>query len=124
MADRFTERTLWKLCDWWCEGRKPPETPTEAMQMARAQCPIHDADPPIFEDEAVAAGYQCCCPGDPDASDNWRDAEISGLLAEAVAALSELYSLVKGESPGLLDEDRGGCARLALEIEAIIRGKE
>ena len=34
--------------------------------------------------------------------------------------LTEIYSLVKGEAPALLNEDSGGCARLDLAIEASI----
>lgn len=36
------------------------------------------------------------------------------------AALSELYATVNGECPSLLNEDSGGCARLAIEIEALL----
>jgi hypothetical protein len=35
-------------------------------------------------------------------------------------ALRELTALVRGECPSLLDEDSGGDARLALEIDALL----
>lgn len=43
-----------------------------------------------------------------DENGKWRD------------ALTELHAMVKGESSWLLDEDSGGSARLALEIEALL----
>ena len=36
------------------------------------------------------------------------------------AALRELHATVIGECPSLLDEDSGGSARLALEIEDLL----
>lgn len=36
-------------------------------------------------------------------------------------ALAELYALVKGECPSLLNEDSGGDAKLALEIEGLLK---
>ena len=39
---------------------------------------------------------------------------------EAARLLRELYTLVKGECPSLLNEDSGGDARLALAIEAAL----
>jgi hypothetical protein len=41
-------------------------------------------------------------------------------LARAVEALEELYALVRGECPAVLDEDRGGSERLDLEIAAFL----
>lgn len=41
-----------------------------------------------------------------------RDAQIAAMRG----ALNELHATVKGECPSLLDEDRGGSARLDLEI--------
>jgi len=35
-------------------------------------------------------------------------------------ALVELTAMVRGECPSLLDDDSGGNARLALEIEALL----
>jgi hypothetical protein len=34
--------------------------------------------------------------------------------------LQELYVMVQGECPGLLSEDSGGSAELALEIESLL----
>jgi hypothetical protein len=42
------------------------------------------------------------------------------LCTELLSELSELYSLVNGECPSLLDEDSGGDARLDLAIEDLI----
>lgn len=38
----------------------------------------------------------------------------------ALDALRQLYALVKGECPQLLEEDRGGDGVLALEIEELL----
>lgn len=42
-------------------------------------------------------------------------------LAEA---LRNLHATVKGEAPGLLDEDSGGSVHLAFQIEAALRDHE
>jgi hypothetical protein len=42
------------------------------------------------------------------------------LAERAIAALRELHATVRGECPSLLDEDSGGTARLALEIEDVL----
>jgi hypothetical protein len=39
---------------------------------------------------------------------------------KALNALRELYTMVQGECPGLLNEDSGGNAELALEIESLL----
>jgi hypothetical protein len=39
---------------------------------------------------------------------------------ELEKALRELYALVRGECSSLLDEDSGGCAALAVEIDAAL----
>jgi hypothetical protein len=39
---------------------------------------------------------------------------------ELVKALSDLYAVVKGECPSLLNEDSGGDARLDLEIQGVL----
>jgi hypothetical protein len=52
-----------------------------------------------------------------------EDAEITRLReqrAKLVLALEELYATVKGESPGLLNEDSGGSAKLDLMIQALL----
>lgn len=49
--------------------------------------------------------------------------ELARLQAERgqyLEALGNLYALVNGESPALLDSDSGGDARLALEIEVLL----
>lgn len=43
--------------------------------------------------------------------------EIAGLRD----ALRELHAIVKGECPSLLNEDSGGDAKLAIEIEALLK---
>ena len=42
--------------------------------------------------------------------------------APAEQLLSELYALVKGECPSLLDEDSGGDSNLAIKIETLLAG--
>lgn len=42
-------------------------------------------------------------------------------VARLKSALAELYAMVKGECPSLLDEDMGGNARLDLEIEELLQ---
>lgn len=46
-----------------------------------------------------------------------HDAEQRAEIARVRAVLKELHALVKGECPSLLNEDSGGDARLALQIE-------
>lgn len=42
------------------------------------------------------------------------------LVTDLRNALSELYAMVRGECPSLLNEDSGGNAKLALEIEDLL----
>lgn len=42
---------------------------------------------------------------------------------EAIRVLADLYALVRGECPRLLNEDSGGDAALALRIEAALRAE-
>jgi len=44
-------------------------------------------------------------------------------LAAAKTALAELYALVDGECPSLLDDDSGGNSNFALRIEDILQEK-
>lgn len=44
-------------------------------------------------------------------------AEITAENAALKSLLSELTAMVNGECPSLLDEDSGGCARLAMAID-------
>ena len=43
---------------------------------------------------------------------------------DLLAALTELHAMVWGESPSLLNEDSGGCARLDMAIRAAIAKAE
>ena len=48
--------------------------------------------------------------------------ESEGLREQKLLnALKELYAIVNGECPSLLDEDRGGCAWLDMEIEDLLK---
>ena len=38
-----------------------------------------------------------------------------------LSALQELAAVVRGECPALLDKDRGGCARLSIEIDECVK---
>ena len=49
-----------------------------------------------------------------------RSAAYSQRLRTTAEALRELYALVEGECPALLDEDRGGTVRLAMDCDAIL----
>ena len=42
-------------------------------------------------------------------------------IARLREALRELHALAKGECPSLLNEDSGGDAKLALEIEGLLK---
>ena len=42
-------------------------------------------------------------------------------IARLREALSELHAQVQGECPSLLNDDSGGDAKLALEIEALLK---
>ena len=51
---------------------------------------------------------------------------LSALEAEnkkTLSLLRELYATVMGECSGILDEDRGGNSRLALDIESALSGE-
>lgn len=53
----------------------------------------------------------------PDDSEYWH---LFAAAPELFAALEELYAVVKGECPSLLNEDSGGDAELSLEIESVL----
>ena len=58
--------------------------------------------------------------------DRNANARLVAAAPDLLAALEELYAMVKGECPSLLNEDSGGCARLDMAIEDAInkaRGK-
>ena len=58
--------------------------------------------------------------------DQLANALLMAAAPELLTALEELYAMVKGECPSLLNEDSGGCARLDMAIEDAInkaRGK-
>jgi len=63
----------------------------------------------------------------PDArktyNENWKDVVLASDYDRMKAALTELHATVKGECPSLLNEDSGGSARLALEIDALLGDK-
>ena len=45
------------------------------------------------------------------------------MVARYRDALRELHAMVMGECPSLLNEDSGGCARLDLEVRALLEEK-
>jgi len=70
-------------------------------------------------EKEVAANARYVAAADPDT--------IAALLKERNAlrdALTELYAAVKGECPSLLDEDRGGSARLDMAVSAALADGE
>lgn len=50
-----------------------------------------------------------------------RCAAVEDENAKLRAALSELTAMVRGECPSLLNEDSGGCGRLDIEIDELLR---
>jgi len=63
----------------------------------------------------------------PDYEETFYEEEDAHILAasrDMYEALKELYAVVKGECPSLLDEDSGGDSRLALEIESVLAKAE
>jgi hypothetical protein len=46
--------------------------------------------------------------------------DFRALCAELIQQLQELHTMVWGEAPNLLDEDRGGSAYLDLDIEDVL----
>jgi len=46
--------------------------------------------------------------------------DFRALCAELIQQLQELHTMVWGEAPHLLDEDRGGSAYLDLDIENVL----
>jgi len=46
--------------------------------------------------------------------------DYRALCAELIQQLQELHTMVWGEAPHLLDEDRGGSAYLDLNIEDVL----
>lgn len=52
------------------------------------------------------------------------NAHLIAAAPDMYEALKELYAVVKGECPSLLDEDSGGDSRLALEIESALAKAE
>jgi hypothetical protein len=57
-------------------------------------------------------------------SDEPESVGIAARVRELETALNELYRLVNGECPSLLNDDSGGDARLDLKISALLRGEE
>lgn len=54
----------------------------------------------------------------------WHKSELLSSLVrgrKAIALLKELHAMVWGECAWLLDEDRGGTARLDVEINALLK---
>lgn len=49
-----------------------------------------------------------------------RDSALASLAATR-ALLEDLVAMVRGECPSLLDEDRGGTARLGIDIDAALK---
>lgn len=47
-------------------------------------------------------------------------AEVEPLVLELLGALENLLAAVRGECPGLLDEDRGGSAYLGMDADDVI----
>lgn len=47
-------------------------------------------------------------------------ATLLALMRKYEVALGELHAMVWGECPSLLNEDSGGCARLDLDIRALL----
>lgn len=60
----------------------------------------------------------------PNGGDDGPDARLLTAAPDMYEALKELYAVVKGECPSLLDEDSGGDSRLALEIESALAKAE
>lgn len=70
----------------------------------------------------MSASFCGVCGSDIGHADNCSAGydEERALCGELLAALVELRALVKGECPSLLDEARGGNARLDVQIDALI----
>lgn len=102
---------------------------TQSQQFA---CPdIEAAVERVTRDVAVIGGFSPNIATVFDNPENGRRyinalaADLTAILSERKAlreALGELFALVKGECPRLLNEDSGGNAVLALKIEAALKG--
>jgi hypothetical protein len=57
-------------------------------------------------------------------SEEKRTEELNQKLARAKYLLEELYALVIGECPSLLDDDSGGNGEFALKIEEFLASFE
>lgn len=67
-------------------------------------------------------------PDEADACAKWLRTALTSYAEDKVketkALLGELFAMVKGECPSLLNEDSGGNAKLALEIEKTLSHTE
>lgn len=80
-------------------------------------------DPDDYEEEDMGSTLDL---DDVAAYSETARQELANLRAERDAlraALTELAAMVRGECPSLLDEDSGGNAQLAMEIDAAL-GKD
>lgn len=64
----------------------------------------------------IAGAYKREILSDEEYPEKLADARLIAAAPELLQCLSELYAMVKGECPSLLNEDSGGCARLDMAI--------